>query len=97
MTTPEGELINKTAEATSKALAEALKHLRLQPASTVRMNKFVDRPQKVGDLTINKWVQVYIRQNGFTGDAKLAALTDNLGGSAREEYLCAPNNIKQDY
>ena len=27
----------------------------------------------------------------------MAALTDNLGGSAREEYLCAPNNIKQDY
>ena len=40
---------------------------------------------------------LYIRQNGFTGDAKLAALTGNLGGSAREEYLCAPNNIKQDY
>ena len=100
MTTPEGELINKTAETTSKALAEALQHSRLQPAPTVCMTKFVDRPQKGGELTINEWVQdleVYIRQNGFTGDAKLAALTDNLGGSARDKYLCAPNNIKQDY
>ena len=58
MTTPEGELINKTAEATSKALAETLKHLRLQPAPTVRMTKFVDRPQKVGDLTMNGFPEV---------------------------------------
>ena len=58
MTTPEGELINKTAEATSKALAETLKHLRLQPAPTVRMIRFVDHAQKVGDLTIKGFPEV---------------------------------------
>ena len=84
----ERDLITQTAEATSKAMAEALAHLRLHPAPNIRLCKFFDRPQKVDDLTITEWlrdVDVYTRQMGFEGEDKLAALTDHLGGNARED------------
>jgi hypothetical protein len=96
----EAKLIADTAEATSKAVAEALSHLRLHPAPTTRLSKFFDRPQKVGDLTITEWVrdvEVYTRQMGFDGADKLAALTDHLGGNAREEYLCADQAVKGNF
>ena len=96
----ERDLITQTAEATSKAMAEALAHLRLHPAPNIRLCKFFDRPQKVGDLTITEWlrdVDVYTRQMGFEGEDKLAALTDHLGGNAREEYLCADPVVKNDF
>ena len=49
------QLIAETAEATSKAVAEALANLRLQPTPTARLCKFFDRPSNVGDLTITEW------------------------------------------
>ena len=93
MTTSEGESINKTAEATSKASDEPSKHLQLQSAPTVHLTRFIDRQQKFCDLTNSCIEEVYVRHNCLTGDG----LTDNLRGSVREEYLCAPNDIKQNY
>ena len=96
----EAELIKKTAEATSKAVADALSKLKLQPTPTVRLSKFVDRPQKPGDLTIREWlddVETYARQLGYKDEAKLAVLTDNLGGNAKDEYLCASEETRENF
>ena len=96
----EAELIKKTAEATSKAVADALSKLKLQATPTVRFSKFVDRPQKPGDLTIREWlddVETYAKQLGYKDEAKLAVLTDNLGGNAKDEYLCASEETRENF
>ena len=96
----EADLVARTAEATSKAVAEAFTNLRLQPGPSVRLSKFYDRPQKPGDLTIAEWlddVETYTRQLKYSADAKLSTLTDNLGGKAKDEYLCASEEIRKDY
>ena len=96
----EADLVARTAEATSKAVAEALTNLRLQPGPNVRLSKFYDRPQKPGDLTIAEWlddVETYTRQLKYNAHAKLSTLTDSLGGKAKDEYLCASEEIRKDY
>ena len=91
--------IATTAKQTPQAVSEALKGLKLQPGSSIRLTKFYDKPHKVGDPTINKWlidIDVYCPQFGLKDDdGKLGILVDFLAGNAREEYSCASETVKK--
>ena len=93
-------LIAKTSEATAQAVARALSGLRLCPTPTVRLSKFYGHPSKPGDLTVVEWldeVEIYNRQMGITGAERVTSILDNVLSSAKEELLCAPDNVKGDY
>ena len=94
------DLIAKTSEATAQAVARALSGLRLCPTPTVRLSKFYGHPSKPGDLTVVEWldeVEIYNRQMGITGAERVTSILDNVLSSAKEELLCAPDNVKGDY
>ena len=94
------DLIAQASAATAQAVAGALGNLRLRPTPTVKLNRFCGRPQRAGDLTINEWLdefEVYSRQLGLEGNVKTVTLVDHLGGDAKEEVLCASQQVRDNF
>ncbi len=94
MALPEGH------EAIAESLANALGNLKLGRTPKVSLVKFLGPPRKTGDLTINAWLQefdCYSRQLGLENGDKIAAFIDHLGGVAKEEVLCAPEEERDTF
>ena len=93
-------LIAETSAATADALTKALSGFRLGSTPSVRLSKFCGHPHKVGDLTVNEWldeVEVYSRQMGLVDEARVNALVDHLGGAAKEDVLCASEATRASF
>ena len=98
----QAELIARTAQATSAAVAAAIGNLKIQstPQHWSRLQKFHGKPAKPGDLTVTEWLQdleVYCRQACVNAADKAQTLIDHLGGKARDEVLCATDQVQADY
>ena len=84
----------------AETLAQALQNLKIQRTPVARLSKFLGRPKKVGDPTVDEWVEeleAFCRQSGIEGRDKVATLLDHLGGVAKEEIACCPPGDRGDY
>lgn len=87
-------------EAIAQSLANALGNVKLARTPKVSLVKFMGPPRKTGDLTINEWLEEfdsYSRQLGLENGDKIAAFYDHLGGVAKEEVLCAPEDERDTF
>lgn len=84
-----------------KALTNALQGLNIQrippPAKLV---KFRGRPSSPGELQLKEWLEEfesYATHYQLAGAAKARVLIDHLGGAAKAEIQCQPEDIRKDY
>ena len=83
-----------------ETLVKALQGVRHAPAPTVSLPRFLGRPESPGDPTIDEWLtdfDVFVRQCGVPEAERAMALIDNLGGCARDEVLCHPDEVRRDF
>ena len=58
------------------------------------------RPESPGDPTIDEWLadfDAFVRQCGVPEAERAIALIVNLGGCARDEVLCHPDEVRRDF
>ena len=70
---------------------------RPRPHSTVSLPRFVGHPESPGDPTIDEWLSdfdVFVRQCGVPEGERAVVLVDYLGGCAKEEALCHPDDVR---
>ena len=84
------------------ALAETLiKALQGICTPTISLQHFFGRPQSPSDPTIDQWLadfDVFVRQCGVSeGEKRAVLLIDYLGGCAKEEVLCHPDEVRRDF
>ena len=84
-----------------QALTTALQGLNIQrtPPPT-KLAKFRGRPSSPGELHLREWLEEfgsYAAHYQLAGAAKARALIDHLGGAAKEEIQCQPEDIRKDY
>ena len=83
-----------------ETLVKALQGLGHVPTPAVNLPRFFGRPESPGDPTIDKWLtdfDVFVRQCGVPEAERAMALIDNLGGCARDEVLCHPDEVRRDF
>ena len=83
-----------------ETLVKALQGVRHAPAPTVSLPRFLGRPESPGHPTIDEWLtdfDVFVRQCGVPEAERAMALIDNLGGCARDEVLCHPDEVRRDF
>ena len=83
-----------------ETLVKALQGVRHAPAPTVSLPRFFGRPESPGDPTMDEWLadfDVFVRQCGVPEAERAVALIDNLGGCARDEVLCHPDEVRRDF
>ena len=62
--------------------------------------RFFGRPVSPCDRTIDEWLadlDVFVRQCGVPERERTVVLVDYLGGSAKEEVLCHPDEVRRDF
>ena len=94
------EMIAQSNAVLAATLAGALQGLRAPPVPTMKLDKFMGYPRRVGDPTVAEWLHefdVYARQAGVQNADRAMAILDHLGGCAREEVLCHPDAVRHDY
>ena len=82
------------------ALVEALQGVRHAPAPTVSLPRFFGRPGSPGELTIDEWLSefdVFVRHCCVPEGERALVLVDYLGGFAKEEVLCHPDEVRRDF
>ena len=83
-----------------ETLVKALQGLGHVPTPAVSLPRFFGRPESPGDPTIDEWLadfDVFVRQCGVPEAERAMALIDNLGGCARDEVLCHPDEVRRDF
>ena len=83
-----------------ETLVKALQGLGHVPTPAVSLSRFCGRPESPGDPTIDEWLadfDVFVRQCGVPEAERAMALIDNLGGCARDEVLCHPDEVRRDF
>ena len=83
------------------ALVDTLiKALRPAPTPTISLPLFFGRPQSPSDLTIDEWLadfDMFVRQYGVPEEERALAIVDYLGGCAKQEVLCHPDEVRRDF
>ena len=67
---------------------------------TVHFQRFLSHPESPGDPTDDEWLSdfdVFVRQRGVSEGERAVVLVDYLGGCAREEVLCHPEEVRRDF
>ena len=71
------------------------------PTTTISLPRFFGRPQSPSDPTIAEWLadfDVFVRQCCVSeGEKRAVLLIDYLGGDAKEEVLCRPDEVRRDF
>ena len=85
-----------------ETLVKALQGVRHAPTPTptVSLPGFFGRPESPGKLTIDEWLSkfvVFVRQCGVPEGEQALVLVDYLGGSAKEEVLCHPDEVRRAF
>ena len=79
---------------------KALQGVRHAPTPTVNLPRFFGRPDSPSELTIDEWLSefdVLVRQCGVPEGERALVLVDYLGGCAKEEVLCHPDEVRWDF
>ena len=70
------------------------------PTPTISLTRFFGRPGSPCDPTIDEWLAdcyVFVRQCGVPERERAVVLVDYLGGCAKEEVLCHPDEVRRDF
>ena len=83
------------------SLVQALQGVRRAPAPTpTPLQCFLGHPESPGDPTVDEWLadfDVFVRQCGVPEGERAVVLVDYLGGCAKEEVLCHPEEVRRDF
>ena len=80
------------------SLVQALRGVRPAPTPTP-LQRFLGHPESPGDPTVDEWLadfDVFVRQCGVPEGERAVVLVDYLGGCAKEEVLCHPEEVRRD-
>ena len=84
-----------------ETLMTALQGVGHAPTLTVSLPRFLlARPELHGDPTIDEWLSdfdVFVRQCGVPAGERAVVLVDYLGGCAKEEVQCHPDEVRRDF
>ena len=83
-----------------ETLVMALQGIRHAPTPTVSLPRFFGRLESPGELTIDEWLSefdVFVRQCGVPEGERALVLVDYLGGCAKEEVLCRPDEVRREF
>ena len=84
-----------------ETLIKALQGVGQAPTPTISLPRFFGRPQSPSDPTIDEWLadfDVFVRQCGVSeGEKRAVVLIDYLGGDAKDEVLCRPDEDRRDF
>ena len=81
------------------SLVQALQGVRPAPTPTP-LQGFLGHPESPGDPTVDEWLSdfdVFVRQCGVPEGERAVVLVDYLGGCAKEEVLCQPEEVRRDF
>ena len=93
-------LIARSNAALAATLAGVIHQFRAPLAPTIKLAKFMGHPMTAGDPTLVEWLDqfdMYVRQAEVSDVDKAVVMFDHLGGCAREEVLCHPDAVRNDY
>ena len=79
---------------------KALQSVRQAPTPTVSLPRFFGRPESPVELTLDEWLSefdVLVRQCVVPEGERALVLVDYLGGCAKEEVLCHPDEVRRDF
>ena len=82
-----------------ETLVKALREVGHAPTVST-LPRFLGRPDSPGDPTIDEWLSsfdLYVRQCGVAEGDRAVLLVDYLGGCAKEEALCYPDEVRRDF
>ena len=82
-----------------ETLVKALREVGHAPIVST-LPRFLGRPDSPGDPTIDEWLSsfdLYVRQCGVAEGDRAVLLVDYLGGCAKEEALCYPDEVRRDF
>ena len=82
-----------------ETLVKALREVGHAPTVT-SLPRFIGRPDSPDDPTIDEWLSafdVFVRQCGVAEGERAVLLLDYLGGCAKEEALCYPDDVRRDF
>ena len=85
--------------ALAETLVKALREVGHAPTVT-SLPRFLGRPDSPDDPTIDEWLSafdVFVRQCGVAEGERAVLLLDYLGGCAKEEALCYPDDVRRDF
>ena len=80
------------------SLVQALQGMRPAPTPTP-LQCFLGHPESPGDPTVDEWLAdfaVFVRQCGLPEGERAVVLVDYLGGCAKEEVICHPDEVRRD-
>ena len=81
-------------------LVNALQVMRHAPTPTVSLPRFLGRSESPHNPTIDEWLSdfdVFVRQCCVTEGERVVVLFDHIGGCAKEEVLCHPDEVSRDF
>ena len=81
-------------------LLKALQGVGQVPTPTISLTRFFGRPGSPCDPTIDEWLadlDVFVRQCGVPERERAVVLVDYLGGGAKEEVSCHPDEVRRDF
>ena len=95
MASPEAlsEILAKSHQALAETLAGAFQNITVKRAPAIRLTKFCGQPNRSSDPTVAGWLselEAYLRPQNLCEKERVEVALDHLGGSAREEVLCTP-------
>ena len=79
---------------------KALQGVGHAPTPTISLLRFLGPPESPGDPTIDEWlaaVDVFVRQCGVTEEERAVVLVGYLGGCAKQDVLCHPDDVLRDF
>ena len=83
-----------------ETLMKALQGVGQAPIPTISLTRFFGRPGSPCDPTIDEWLadfDVFVRQCCVPERERAVVLVDYLGGCAKEEVLCHPDEVRRDF
>ena len=82
-----------------ETLVKALREVG-HAATVTSLPHFLGRPDSPDNPTIDEWLSafdVFVRQCGVAEGERAVLLLDYLGGCAKEEALCYPDDVRRDF
>ena len=83
-----------------ETLMKALQGVGQAPTPTISLTRFFGSPGSPCDPTIDEWLadfDVFVRQCCVSERERAVVLVDYLGGCAKEEVLCHPDEVRRDF
>ena len=83
-----------------ETLMKALQGVGQAPTPTISLTRFFGHPGSPCDPTIDEWLadfDVFVRQCCVPERERAVVLVDYLGGCAKEEVLCHPDEVRRDF